>query len=479
MREWKYTALFPDKAPRALRETDADELLDLLKAVPGSTGDLPAGYTYLGQFAVHDLTFLRQNEQPVRFKRNGTLRRVSVDRLTSRNKPALDLDSVYGGGPSDATIPFDHATGAFLLWPAGSEKDQDLPRSLSREGRLVPLIGDPRNDDNLLTAQIQVLFMRFHNRIIEDLEVSGIRDPDYLFQRARVEVTKVYQYLVLHDLSRRLVPEAVYEAVLLQGRGALSTPRKLDPTMALEFADAACRLHSLVRVSYTLNDRRSINLQNSDGAGRLTGRDRTIKSTKRLLQNDDVVDWRHFFEFSNYPKQTKNWQHANAISFALNPLLRKLERLAPRKQQRDLLKDNTLRGSSHGLRTGQEVCRELRKRFPDLSVELGLQCLDQNGFVLGKLSNNNSLRTRTPLWVYLMIEAERGKMGVLGGWIIADVLRTAALNSDIRLRDVSDTQAKEVYGPLKDATQNRKAITIEDVIMYTYDYPPNRQGRRK
>ena len=306
--------------------------------------------------------------------------------------------------------------------------------------------------------------MRFHNRVIKDLRVSGMRDPDDLFQRAREEVTKVYQYLVLHDFLRELVPEAVYEAIVLQGRGRLSTPSQLDPRMALEFADAACRLHSLVRVSYDLRDRRSISLE---GMRELTGFRKGPQSTKPLLQKNDVVDWRHFFEFSNYPKQTKHWQHANAISFVTNPVLRELERL--HRTKIDMLKTNVLRGPSHGLGTGQQACRMLQGRFPDLAAELELRCIDGNDFVLGQLKKKNSLRTRTPLWPYLMLEANPGKLGVLGGWIVADTLRTAALNSAIRLSDLSDTQATELYEPLKDVAQDRsgRAITIEDVIMYT------------
>jgi hypothetical protein len=71
-----------------------------------------------------------------------------------------------------------------------------------------------------------------------------------------------------------------------------------------------------------------------------------------------------------------------------------------------------------------------------------------------------------------MLEAQQGKMGVLGGWIIADVLRTAALNSEIRLNNLSDSRATELYKPLRDLAHegNRNAVTIEDMIMYTYNY---------
>src|ERR1700752_4749781 len=56
----------------------------------GDNPDVPVGYTYLGQFIDHDITF-----DPT------SLREMLVDPLALRNfrTPKLDLDSLYGGGP--------------------------------------------------------------------------------------------------------------------------------------------------------------------------------------------------------------------------------------------------------------------------------------------------------------------------------------------------------------------------------------------
>ena len=307
--------------------------------------------------------------------------------------------------------------------------------------------------------------MRFHNRIVRDLRVSGVRGPKVLFERARKEVIKAYQYLVLHDLTKKLVPEAVYAAVVLQGRGALSTPNAAAPTIALEFVDAACRLHSLVRASYALNDRRTINFTRMR---ELTGHEPPANPSKPLLQRDDVVDWRFFFQFANYPQQQRPWQRANAISVVVNPFMRRLKDHKGRPI--DMLRTNIRRAAEHGLCTGQEACEMLKERLPALSEELDLRRIDVDNRVLGELKETNSIRTRTPLWLYLMLEAASGRMGVLGGWIIADVFRTAALNSTIRLTDVSQAQPTELYKPLRDLARNRstKQVTVEDVIRYTY-----------
>ena len=61
--------------------------------VGGGDGDVPAGYTYLGQFVDHDLTMDRTD---VMF---GDA--VSPAALTQGRSPKLDLDSLYGAGPSN------------------------------------------------------------------------------------------------------------------------------------------------------------------------------------------------------------------------------------------------------------------------------------------------------------------------------------------------------------------------------------------
>jgi hypothetical protein len=57
----------------------------------GDNANVPAGYTYLGQFIDHDITF-----------DTTALQEIIVDPLAVRNfrTPMLDLDSLYGSGPN-------------------------------------------------------------------------------------------------------------------------------------------------------------------------------------------------------------------------------------------------------------------------------------------------------------------------------------------------------------------------------------------
>ncbi|HEX9508218.1 MAG TPA: peroxidase, partial [Myxococcales bacterium] len=96
------------------------------KAPPNpEESDIPAGYTYLGQFIDHDLTF-----DPV-----SSLQRANdVESMVNYRTPRFDLDCVYGRGPHDQ--PYLYEDGVRLL--LGEELDnkiRDVPRNIN--GRAV------------------------------------------------------------------------------------------------------------------------------------------------------------------------------------------------------------------------------------------------------------------------------------------------------------------------------------------------------
>src|SRR6188768_3177316 len=94
--------------------------------------------------------------------------------------PALDLDSVYGGGPAvsphlyDKTI--DEGQTTLLVEPnPGSESkcvDGRLRFDVPRNAQSTALIGDPRNDENLIVDQLHLAFLRFHNRVVHDIRTD-------------------------------------------------------------------------------------------------------------------------------------------------------------------------------------------------------------------------------------------------------------------------------------------------------------------
>ncbi|HEV3464724.1 MAG TPA: peroxidase family protein, partial [Actinomycetota bacterium] len=177
--------LAPYQAPRRLVE----ELARRMREDGGDLDhpDLPAGYTYLGQLVNHDLSF-----DPVSSLR----RRNDPGQVEDFRTPRFDLDMVYGGGPED--MPYLYAQGrrsrGELLLVGDSRVQfgdrfaaEDLPRNA--EGRA--LIGDPRNDENAILAQLHLAFLQLHNRV-----VAGLRAGDELFAEARRIVRWHYQWVV-------------------------------------------------------------------------------------------------------------------------------------------------------------------------------------------------------------------------------------------------------------------------------------------
>ena len=59
----------------------------------GRSSRVPAGYTYVGQFVDHDLTFDKTKVM--------LGERVTPAQLVQARSPSLDLDSLYGAGPQD------------------------------------------------------------------------------------------------------------------------------------------------------------------------------------------------------------------------------------------------------------------------------------------------------------------------------------------------------------------------------------------
>lgn len=114
--------------------------------------DIPAAYTYFGQFIDHDITFdpmssLQQLNDP--------------DALVDFRTPRFDLDSVYGSGPADEPFQYASSPGTPSFLTAGSGTDIDLPRN--SEG--VALIGDPRNDENIIVSQLHTVLLRAHTSL--------------------------------------------------------------------------------------------------------------------------------------------------------------------------------------------------------------------------------------------------------------------------------------------------------------------------
>lgn len=255
-RAFRFSRLFPQLP--ALRPDQA-ALIALGKAMDetpsvGDHPDLPAGFTYLGQFLDHDLTFDQTAGLP------DTV--LGPDEIEQGRSPSLDLDSLYGRGPDLETKPIYAADKVHLRVgqtsiaggsdePEGRVLPNDLPRGDNPARLVEATIGDPRNDENLAVAQTHLAFIKFHNAVVDRLAATGLTGRA-LFDAARKTVMQHYQSIVLHDFLPRVIEPNVLNDVVTNGRKFYKIEAGKEPTMPLEFSVAAYRLgHSMIRDNYS------------------------------------------------------------------------------------------------------------------------------------------------------------------------------------------------------------------------------------
>ena len=183
--------MFPRLPPLEVSDAKLKALADaMLDAAPtdtaGDNPNVPAGFTYLGQFVDHDITLdltslSEKNKDPLGIENFRT--------------PSLDLDCVYGLGPDGsphlyARNPTDTAKhGPKLLIGknvnvAFGGVTGDFRNDLPRNPEGFALIGDHRNDENLLVAQTHLAFLKFHNKVC-DLLAGSANPPADIFAEAR------------------------------------------------------------------------------------------------------------------------------------------------------------------------------------------------------------------------------------------------------------------------------------------------------
>lgn len=406
---------------------------------PAAQGDstVPAVYTYWGQFIDHDIT-LNTNGPDTTSGAGGDQALGNIDTVPFRvfapntvvrslhngRHPMLNLDSLYGSGPRFAGEPDRGTTRSEAAYVPGSPKlrlgrvattpipgfrlvapGDDAQRDLPRSGTGAPLVPDDRNDENLVVAQFHVAMIRFHNAVVDWVartEPLLAADDRMLFDRAQQLVRFHYQWLVANDYLRTLTKPGVLDEVTLTGNLLFRPSRRIS--MPLEFAVAAFRFgHSMVRGGYDYN----VNF-GAGGARPFASLDQLFQFTGGggmgpSLPSNWPIDWTRFTD-----KGDPDPGHgARKIDPFLARGLGQMRNL-PAGLLAQLAQRNLLRGYMLAIPTGEDVARALHLE-PLTPAQL------RQGAPQGVSDALDALGGRTPLWYYVLKEAEvQGNGNFLG-----------------------------------------------------------------
>jgi hypothetical protein len=365
--------------------------------------DQTAGVTFLGQFLDHDVTF-----DPT----SSLERQADPEAVRNFRTPVFELDSVYGSGRGVSPHLYDQdSPGAIKLLV-----DAAAPRDLPRNSQNTALIGDPRNDENLVVSQLHLAFMKFHNEVVDTVRAEGVADVNRAFDRAQRLVRWHYQWIIVHEFLPAIAGEALVEDVLRGGRRSYRW--RNAPFIPVEFSVAAYRYgHSQVRPGYIANfdgDQGQpfvAHLFRSDLDHSVADPDDLVGG-KRAPRR--FVDWRTFFDLGPTPHGHEDLGASpkpnKRIDTKLSSILFDLPGIAD--GARSLAQRNLLRQLTFELPSGQRVARALEVRRVKREDLADLRPL---GFDVD-----------TPLWIYILREAEvladGRRLGPVGGRIVAEVV---------------------------------------------------------
>jgi len=258
--------------------------------------NIPAIYTYLGQFIDHDITArtdrdsefqnLEKPEEIVPLNPS-----VVVSKLKNGRRPQLDLDSLFGEGPS-----FNHTykAQADKLFNNTSlnlfiEDSPDGFLDLRRDNKKA-LIADARNDENLVVSQLHAVFIKLFNKINTGLE-PGLSNQE-AYSRARQLTRWAYQFVVVNDYLKQVCDSSVVTDVIANGPFFFNTH---IPFMPLEFSVAGFRFgHSMIRPFYQINDTTSKKIMEILGPA-MNG----LLDVNGKLKPENVIKWSNFSSFNN------------------------------------------------------------------------------------------------------------------------------------------------------------------------------------
>lgn len=442
-------------------------------------------FTYFGQFIDHDITANTDRTAGLSFidvpSVDPVPRDIVAAGLGNLRFAAMDLDSVYGGGFEEGDIaemlrktlrspqlPAKMQIGLdFDVSGGDADKDAKLPtdpgRDLLRLGRVIEsgqvdvellksapqeiidlffrkgntdtpnlsraIIGDARNDENLAVAQFHLAVLRLHNKIVDqvppEVQVKGVEE---IFLWAQTMTRWIYQWLVRNAYLPAVCDTSTLSDVVARGPVLYDSLISRHPAsgnilpMPLEFSVAAFRYgHSMARESYDWNRIFSADADNRATFKQLfqfTGNE--SMPTDRLPSNWQI-SWDRFVQ----PPGENDERSALKIDTGLNKHFENMlnEKPGASGAMAHLARRNLRRGYRLNIPTAQGCLNSLA------AMGIDLPTLTEDQLLEGHTSSAveaGSFHTATPLWFYILKEAEilnnGDSLGPLGTTLIADTL---------------------------------------------------------
>lgn len=401
-----------------ITHADVIDALDALSQSMGADsnedGPADAGMTFLGQFVDHDITLDATSAL-------GT--RIDPATIPNVRTPSLDLDCVYGAGPEASP----HLYGAFSDEADKNQEHflvfgrEDNPLDLARTCAGKALIGDPRNDENIIVAQVQAIFVQLHNilmskRVENGEDAKTIRAcaheglPKHVwhdhvspkltnFEEVRRFIRLHYQWIVWCELLPAFVQQECLDWALE------NDPFGWDaPVMPVEFTGAGYRFgHATTQFEYALTD-------GADPKGLFA----TLGFGRRPISGN--IDYAKFFGMNGGVASQKARPVGPKLGLPLLNLpfvhgaieLAEIEETLTLDQSRNLALRNMVRDRyTYQLASGQQM-----------AARLGIHVIDPPAILTAKGI------TKTPLWFYCLQEAAEkgdGKLTGAGGRLVASV----------------------------------------------------------
>lgn len=375
----------------------AESMIDQAVLRPLTTGsNIPALYTYLGQWFDHEVTLENQTSLT-----NLTL--VDAATLINGKTSWIELDSLYG--PNGSLLDPD---GKFPI-ALNANNVLDLPRDQTT-GQAI--IGDARNNENHIVGHIHLAFLELHNKILDEVKLGN---PTWTLTQqideAKKQVVYIVQWILAHDFLEHVCSK--YYSRLWNADGTPNINAEILKTgnaMSLEFVIAYRFGHSMVRPNYYVNS--SFDVLNIFGAdvGVLNPPFQPFDlSGFRAFPANTGLDWSFWVELEGFkgPQVAEKIDGGIALPLATLPT----NVIGPNGGPTTLHERTLLRSHFiYGLAGGQDLARIMGISESEIiSGAKGNLVLKNNNTLaptLDMVRLNNLFADNTPLFLYILKEAE-------------------------------------------------------------------------